>query len=180
MLQKIAGGFRSGPFLHSTEEGLRKLIHREALQRAGLPWQQTDPCEQWWSKDKAQQSRNRGVYHGLRQFSLGIVNHLIGELHETVNQPDAIRAARRFTFRYRERLYRGPRPASVPCNWPTLSRLRRSPSMQIAGRAIRRRGRNLSSGCKNNGGGKPQAWSSVAPGCALWPRPWVSRWRCGK
>ena len=31
VLQKIAGGFRRGPFMHSHEEQLRRFIHHEAL-----------------------------------------------------------------------------------------------------------------------------------------------------
>src|SRR5215471_10538204 len=38
VLQKITGGFRRGPFMRSHEEQLRKLIHHEALNRAGLRW----------------------------------------------------------------------------------------------------------------------------------------------
>jgi hypothetical protein len=109
-LQKITGGFRHGIFCHSTEEHLRQFIHHEALRRAGLPWPPPDRAvgtyQSYWSDDKAQQARNRGIYHGLRQLSLCVINRLIGELHEAVNQPDAIRAARRFTLRCRERIYR--------------------------------------------------------------------------
>jgi hypothetical protein len=107
-LQKIVGGLRHGPFEHTTEEKLRRFIHHEALQRAGLPWPPPDHHhEQWWSHDKAQQARNRGVYHGLRRLSVGVINRLIGELHEAAADPDAIRAARRFTMRHREGIYRG-------------------------------------------------------------------------
>ena len=38
VLQKIVGGFRVGPFMHSCEEQLRRFIHHEALNRARLPW----------------------------------------------------------------------------------------------------------------------------------------------
>ena len=38
VLQKIAGGFRRGPFMHTHEEQLRRFIHHEALNRAALPW----------------------------------------------------------------------------------------------------------------------------------------------
>ena len=105
-LQKIVGGFRHGPFEHTAEERLRQFIHHEALQRAGLPWPPPDHHERWWSNDKAQQARNRGVYHGLRLLSVGVINRLIGELHEAAADPDAIRAARRFTLRHREDIYR--------------------------------------------------------------------------
>jgi hypothetical protein len=105
-LQKIVGGFRHGPLQHTAEERLRKFIHHEALQRAGLPWPPPDHRERWWSNDKAQQARNRGVYHGLRLLSVGLINRLIGELHETAADPDVIRAARRFTLRYRQDIYR--------------------------------------------------------------------------
>jgi hypothetical protein len=103
-LQKIVG-FRHGPFEYTAEEGLRQFIHHEALRRAGLPWPPPSP-ERWWSNDKAQQARNRGVYHGLRLLSVGVINRLIGELHEAAADPDAIRAARRFTLRHREDIYR--------------------------------------------------------------------------
>jgi hypothetical protein len=104
-LQKIVGGFRHGPFEHTAEEGYRLFIHHEALQRAGLPWPPPTHRE-WWSNDKAEQARNRGVYHGLRRLSVGVINRLIGELHEAAADPDAIRAARRFTLRHREDIYR--------------------------------------------------------------------------
>ena len=105
-MQKIVGGFRHGPFEHTAEEQLRQFIHHEALQRAGLPWPPPDHRERWWSNNKAQQARNRGVYHGLRLLSVGVINRLIGELHEAAADPDAIRAARRFTLRHREDIYR--------------------------------------------------------------------------
>jgi hypothetical protein len=105
-LQKIVGGFRHGPFERTAEEVLRQFIHHEALRRAGLPWPPPDHREQWWSVDKAQQARNRGVYHGLRLLSVGVINRLIGELHEAAADPDAIRAARRFTLRHRQDIYR--------------------------------------------------------------------------
>jgi PcfJ-like protein len=110
-LQRIVGGFRHGPFEHTVEEELRQFIHHEALRRAGLPWPRPDHRERWWSNDKAQQARNRGVYHGLRLLSVGVINRLIGELHEAAADPDAIRAARRFTLRYREDIYRACAPS---------------------------------------------------------------------
>lgn len=71
VLQKIVGGFRRGPFMHSLEEQLRQFIHHEALQRAGLPWPPSDSLHvRWWATDKKQQTRNRAVYHGLRRLSL--------------------------------------------------------------------------------------------------------------
>jgi hypothetical protein len=105
-LQPIFGGFRHGPFEHNTEERLRQFIHHEALRRAGLPWQFPHHRERWWSNDKAQQARNRCVYHGLRLLSVGVINRLISELHEAAADPDAIRVARRFTLRHREDVYR--------------------------------------------------------------------------
>jgi len=105
-LQKIVGGFRHGPFEHTAEERLRKFIHHAALQLAGLPWPPRDDRERWWSNDKAQQARNRGVYHGLRLLSVSVINRLINKLHEAAADPDAIRAARRFTLRHREDVYR--------------------------------------------------------------------------
>jgi hypothetical protein len=71
VLQKIAGGFRRGPFMRSHEERLRQFIHHEALNRSGLPWppQHLSPgetAEVWWSADK-QQRRQRSA-HGLAAF----------------------------------------------------------------------------------------------------------------
>ena len=105
VLQKIAGGFRRGPFVHSHEEQLRQLIHHEALRRAGLPWPRQDELR-WWSAGKKQQARNRGIYYGLRQFSFQVVNRLIGAALEEAADADAIEAARRFTFKHRESIYR--------------------------------------------------------------------------
>ena len=110
VLQKIAGGFRRGPFMRTHEEQLRRFIHHEALNRAALPWPppQDSPSgfAQWWSADKKQQARNRGIYHGLRQHSLHVVNHLIGAALEAAADADAVKAARRFAFAHRESIYR--------------------------------------------------------------------------
>jgi hypothetical protein len=128
VLQKITGGFPHGIFCRTNEERLRQFIHHAALRRAGLPWPPPKHLETvanpwspdsprrgpdrvlmqvpYWSKDKGQQARNRQIYHGLRLRSLGVINRLIGELHEAVAEPDAIRAARRFMFQYREQIYR--------------------------------------------------------------------------
>jgi hypothetical protein len=109
VLQKIAGGFRRGPFMRTHEEQLRRFIHHEALNRAALPWPppQDSPSgfAQWWSADKKQQARNRGIYHGLRQLSLHVVNHLIGAALEAAADADAVKAARRFAFAHRESIY---------------------------------------------------------------------------
>lgn len=108
VLQKIVGGFRRGPFMRSTEEGLRQFVHHEALNCARLPWppeHRSDPCR-WWSTNQKEQASNRAVYHGLRLLSLHVINDLIGKAIEEAADLDAIRAARRFTFRYRERIYR--------------------------------------------------------------------------
>jgi hypothetical protein len=86
VLQKIAGGFRSGPFMRSHEEQLRQFIHHEVLNRSGLPWPPNDL--RWWSEDKKQQTRNRGVYHGLRRLSLSVINHLIGRALEEAADAD--------------------------------------------------------------------------------------------
>ena len=107
VLQKIVGGFRRGPFMRSGEEHLRQFIHHEALNRAGLPWPPRDNDHaRWWATDGKQQARNRGIYHGLRCLSLHVINDLIDNaLHEAADA-DAVKAARRFTFRRRERIYR--------------------------------------------------------------------------
>ena len=60
----------------------------------------------WWANDKKQQAHNRGIYHGLRMFSLYVINRLIGKLLEEGADADAVKAARRFTFQHRERIYR--------------------------------------------------------------------------
>jgi hypothetical protein len=107
VLQKITGGFRRGPFMRSHEEQFRQFIHHEALNRAGLRWPpQHRQADRWWSTDKKQQARNRGIYHGLRQLSLHVVNHLIGATLEAAADADAVKAARRFTFKHRESIYR--------------------------------------------------------------------------
>jgi hypothetical protein len=73
------------------------------LNRAGLPWPPPDNCDtRWWSEDKKQQARNRGIYHGLRSLSLSVVNKLIGSALEDAAPADAVKAARRFTFQRRE------------------------------------------------------------------------------
>jgi hypothetical protein len=107
VLQKITGGFRRGPFMYSREERFRQFIHHEALKRAGLSWPPPDNRhERWWSTDTKQQARNRGIYHGLRSLSLSVINKLIGQALEEAVSPDAVKAARRFPFRYRESIYR--------------------------------------------------------------------------
>ena len=73
----------------------------EALNRAGLPWPPSDPNERWWSTDKKLQARNRGVYHGLRCFSLRVINDLIGEALQEAAHADAVKAARRFPLAHR-------------------------------------------------------------------------------
>jgi hypothetical protein len=108
VLQKITGGFRRGPFMRSSQDQLRKFIHHAALNRAGLRWPppRNDFEPVWWSTDDKQQARNRGIYHGLRQLSLHVINELIGRALEEAADADAVRAARRFAFRHREHIYR--------------------------------------------------------------------------
>jgi hypothetical protein len=106
-LQKIFGGFAHGPFCRTSEERLRQVIHHMALNRSGLPCLSPPDFEvTWWANDKKQQARNRGIYHGLRVFSLHVINRLIGKLLEEAADADAVKAARRFTFKYREPIYR--------------------------------------------------------------------------
>ena len=104
VLQKITGGFRRGPFHGSIEEQMRGIIHHAALGRSGLPWPGPDDCR-WWSKDIAQQNKNRATYHGLRLNSLSVINKLIGAAIEEAANQDAIKMARRFTFRARLPIY---------------------------------------------------------------------------
>jgi hypothetical protein len=107
VLQKVVGGFRRGPFMHSGEEQLRQFIHHEALKRAGLPWPPPhDDGVRWWARDEKQQARNRGIYHGLRCLSLHVINDLISKALDEAADADAVKAARRFTFGHRERIYR--------------------------------------------------------------------------
>lgn len=115
VLQMItSGGLRGGPFRSSHEEALRDFIHREKLehliarrhtefraQRAGYPlWQ--------WILDgnEEQKDSKHRIYHGLRIQSQRIINSLIGKLLEEAADMDAVRAARRFAFMYRESIYR--------------------------------------------------------------------------
>jgi hypothetical protein len=107
-LQKISGGFRHGPFEHTIEESLRRFIHHEALNQAGLSWPPPPQQEgvRWWSKDPKQQARNRRIYHGLRHLSLYIINKLIGEALEAAADAGAVTAARRFIWRHRVDIYR--------------------------------------------------------------------------
>jgi hypothetical protein len=103
VLQKIVTGLHPSPFMHSREEQLRNVIHHEALKRAGLP---PDFNERWWSTEKKQQARNRSVYHGLRCLSVQVINELVGKALQEAADADAVKVARRFTFRHRERIYR--------------------------------------------------------------------------
>jgi hypothetical protein len=106
VLQKITGGFQHGMFTHSREENLRRVVHHEALNRAGLPWPPTNEGDtKYWSRDKKQQDRNRQIYHGLRLRSLHVINKLIGRTLREAADPDALKIARRFAFRYRESIY---------------------------------------------------------------------------
>jgi hypothetical protein len=104
VLQKITGGFPRGMFTRSHEDRLRRVIHHEALIRAGLPREEVWVI--WWSSDKTQQDRNRRIYHGLRLQSLHVINKLIGIALQEAANPDALKVARRFRFCHRELIYR--------------------------------------------------------------------------
>jgi hypothetical protein len=106
VLQMIPGGFRRGAFKSCIEEALRQHIHHEALKRAGLSGPGSTGELKWWSTDKAEQCRNRKMYHGLRRLSLNVINRLICEAIEAAAHPDAIRTARRFYLRDRQAIYR--------------------------------------------------------------------------
>jgi hypothetical protein len=126
VLQKIVGGFRRGPFMRSREERLRQFIHHEALKRAGLSWPPPDSDHvRWWAADRIQQARNRGIYHGLRRLSLHVINDLIGKAIGEGADADAVKAARRFTFAHRERIYRAaalsPRAVQLTETFPVLA-----------------------------------------------------------
>jgi PcfJ-like protein len=124
-LQRSTGGFRRGPFMRSIEERLRSVIHHRMLHTAGLPWPPQHRVS-WWSTDKERQARNRQIYHGLRCGSLGIVNKLIGAAIEEAANPDAIKMARRFTFRLRYDIYcataRSTRALQLAETFPVLAR----------------------------------------------------------
>jgi PcfJ-like protein len=126
VLQKIVGGFRHGPFMHSGEEQLRRFIHHEALKRAGLKWPPPNNDRvRWWAIDQKQQARNRGIYHGLRCLSLHLINDLIGKALREAADPNAVKAARRFTLSHRERIYRAaalsPRALQLTETFPVLA-----------------------------------------------------------
>ena len=171
VLQKITGGFRRGPFMCSHEEQLRKFIHHEALNRAGLRWPprrlQTDAA--WWSADKKQQQRNRGIYHGLRLRSLHVINQLIGVALEAASDADAIRL-RGALPSGTARASTAPRSAGAYCSWPTRSRSWRSRSTRMI---TRRCAISISGNGKPNGRTCPRVGtlrpisSSVGRGCGM-------------
>ena len=105
VLQKICGGFRHTMFKSSTEERLRRFIHHQSLERAGLPWPPEEACR-WWSDHPKRQKLNRETYHGLREVSVQVINNLIGRAIEEAADQEVITAARRFAFRHREYIYR--------------------------------------------------------------------------
>jgi hypothetical protein len=93
-LQKITGGGRvwwRGPFRCSHEERLRQIIFDKARERFDC---------------KIPSRRELRLFHGLRQSSLRIINNLIGQALEEAADADAVKAARRFAFYDRERIYR--------------------------------------------------------------------------
>jgi hypothetical protein len=142
VLQKIIGGFRRGPFMRSHEERIRQFIHHQALERAGLPWPNNGPSR-WWSSDKKQQARNRGIYHGLRQLSLCVINDLIGKALEEAADAEAVKAARRFTFEHREDIYRASalsnRALQLTETFPVLALLIYSNPWRLRGGSVGRR-----------------------------------------
>lgn len=102
-LQMITGGFRRGPFKHTSEEELRRAIHHELLRRKGLAW---PPEESWRSLEPRRGLKNWQTYHGLRLRSLALINRLISEALETAANPTAVALARRFPMRQRYSIYR--------------------------------------------------------------------------
>jgi hypothetical protein len=111
-LHQITGGFRRGLFSHTVEDKLRQAIHHDLLRRRGLPWPPNNDLERYrageryWAFTRAQQNRNRQIYHGLRIASLGIVNKLIRQALAEAADPDALKLARRFLFADRYKIYR--------------------------------------------------------------------------
>ena len=129
ILQMITGGFRHGMFCRTAEELYRQVIHHEMLRRAGLAWPPPDVAflwnERYWSSDPRQQNRNRQIYHGLRLGSLSVVNSLISQALDEAANPEVIKIARRFRFRYRYSIYRAaalsPRAMQITNAFPALS-----------------------------------------------------------
>jgi hypothetical protein len=172
VLQKITGGFRHGLFSNCLEEWFRRLIHRRMLHTAGLPWPPLHPVR-YWSADEKQQARNRQIYHGLRRGSLTIINKLIGAAIEAAANPDAIKLARRFTFRDRYPIYcetaRSTRALQLAETFPVLARAiycRWSDRPDLKADAIRlvERGARLRDVAAL--AGIPMAWRRVRPGAA--------------
>jgi hypothetical protein len=124
VLQKITGGFRRGPFMHSSEEALRKVIHHWALERAGLRWPPHGDTR-WWSTNEDQKARNRQTYHGLRLGSLSVINKLVERVLVEAAHTDAMSLARRFCFRSRFAIYqagsRSPRALQLADTFPVLA-----------------------------------------------------------
>jgi hypothetical protein len=121
VLQRITGGFRHGMFANFCEEHLRRVIHHEALNRAGLPWppnQRGGQYVPYWSEDKKQQGRNRQIYHGLRRGSLHIINKLIGHRHLAKQ----VRRAGRGWKDARTCENRQPQALGYPASRPSLRR----------------------------------------------------------
>src|SRR5262249_17499436 len=75
--------------------------------------------------DPRQQNRNRQIYHGLRLGSLSVVNSLISRALEEAANPEVVKIARRFQFRYRYPIYRAaslsPRAMQITNIFPALS-----------------------------------------------------------
>lgn len=107
--QMITGGFRHGMFTRTSEEILRKAVHRAMLWRVGLCWPPRDfengQQIRYWSSDKAQQTRNRQIFHGLRLRSLSVINGLIGHAMDAAAHSESVIQARRFRFAYRQTIY---------------------------------------------------------------------------
>jgi hypothetical protein len=99
-LQMITGGFRHGPFEHTSEEELRRAIHHELLRCKG----QAD--ENWASLEPGRRLKARQMYHGLRLRSLIVINTLISEALETAANQKAVALARRFRMSERYSIYR--------------------------------------------------------------------------
>lgn len=151
VLQKIAGGFRRGPFCRSVEEGLRQLIHHAALRRSGLSWPPTSP-QAWWSDDPIQQAKNRATYHGLRLSSLSAINKLMGPplRRLQITMPSGWRDGSLLTSDTRS-----IGPVCRVCgldNWPKHSRRWRSTCTHVR---------------LTNGRAKPSGWLRAERACAM-------------
>ncbi len=88
VLQRITGGFRHGMFANFCEEHLRRVIHHEALNRAGLPW---PPKSAWRAICALLVGRQEAT--GPQQADLPRLTARVAPHHQQANRPSASRQA---------------------------------------------------------------------------------------